>query len=269
MARILALSSWTATGHVGLSAVVPALQALGHEVTALPTVILSNHPGFPHAAGRPVPPGDLAVMIDALHLNGWLAGHDALLTGYLPSEEHVALAAALVQRLRCLATPPRIVVDPILGDDPKGLYLADSAAEAIRGRLVPLADILTPNRFELGWLARCSVETLADATATARTLGARVLVTSPPLADATGVLDVSEGPPVLYETPRIPAVPHGVGDVLSGLVAAGLFPGAALGRLAALCAASTGKPHLAIIPSGPWRDAPPVPGRPLTTGAEV
>ena len=45
--------------------------------------------------------------------------------------------------------------------------------------------------------------------------------------------------------------------------------GLVLGRLAALCAASTGKPHLAIIPSGPWRDAPPVPGRPLTTGAEV
>ena len=50
MARILILSSWVAHGHVGLSAAAPALQALGHEVTQLPTTVLSNHPGWPHVA---------------------------------------------------------------------------------------------------------------------------------------------------------------------------------------------------------------------------
>ena len=63
--RILALSSQVAFGHVGLSAAVPVLQRLGHSVTALPTVMLSNHPGWPHVAGRRVPVADLDSMIDA------------------------------------------------------------------------------------------------------------------------------------------------------------------------------------------------------------
>ena len=267
MARILVLSSQTAAGHVGLSAAQPVLQALGHAVTALPTILLSNHPGFAHAAGRPVTPADLAAMIDALDANGWLAQHEALLTGYLPTAGHVELAGDLARRLRRLAAPPLVVVDPVLGDDPKGLYIAQGAAEAVRDRLAPLADILTPNRFELAWLTGRPAATLPEAVAAARSLGARVLVTSPPVPGATGVLDVGAGAPVLYPTPRIPDVPHGAGDVLSALVAAGLDPGGAVGRLAALCAASAGAPHLAIIPPEPWRDAPPVLGRPLAPEA--
>lgn len=274
MARILALSSWTAAGHVGLSAAVPALQALGHTVTALPTVILSNHPGFPHAAGRPVPPSRIADMIDALDANGWLAGHDAVLTGYLPSADHVALAVDLVQRLRRLAEPPPaepplVVVDPVLGDDPGGLYLAPEAAAAIRDHLVPGADILTPNRFELAWLTGLPVSTPEEAVAAALSLGPRVLLTSPPVPGMTGVLDAAPGPAILYPASPVAQVPHGVGDVLSAVVAAGVSPGAAVGLLSALCRASTGLPHLALVPSDAWRGAEPQPGSPLTAGAET
>src|SRR5688572_27846842 len=66
MARVLALSSQVARGHVGLSAVVPALQRLGHEVWPLPTILLSNHPGHAHAAGLRVDPAALEEMVDAL-----------------------------------------------------------------------------------------------------------------------------------------------------------------------------------------------------------
>ncbi|MFT3972995.1 MAG: PfkB family carbohydrate kinase [Amaricoccus sp.] len=263
MARILALSSWTSAGHVGLSAAVPALQALGHDVTQLPSVVLSNQPGFAHIAGDRIPPGQLAAMIEALDGNGWLAGHDAVLTGYLPGAAHVAVAVGLVARLRRLTVPPRVVVDPILGDTDGGLYLDPAAAAAIRDDLVPLADVLTPNAFELGWLTRAPVATLADAVAAARRLGARVLVTSPPIEGGTGVLDVGQGPPVLYRAELVPDVPHGVGDVFSALVAAGLPTGAAVGHLAALAAASAGRPHLSLIPSATWTAAPAVSGRPL------
>lgn len=267
MARILALSSWTSCGHIGLTAAVPALQALGHTVTQLPTIVLTNEPGFPHTAGARIPAGQLAEMIDAIEGNGWLAGHDALLTGYLPSPAHVEIAVDLATRLRRLPAPPRIVVDPILGDTAVGLYLDPAAAAAIRDRLVPLADVLTPNAFELGWLVGRPVATLAEAVAAARSLGlqGRVLVTSAPVPDATGVLDVGQGAPVLHATPLVAAVPHGVGDVLSALVAAGLSAGAAAGHLAGLCAASSGHPHLALVPSGAWTAAPPVPGSPLAT----
>ena len=128
--RVLMLSSWVARGHVGLSAGAPALQLLGHEVTQLPTVILSNHPGFPHVAGRPVPVEQIAAMTEALAANGWLDTHDALLTGYLPTPDHVAFAAGLAERLKRAGA--RITVDPVLGDAPKGLYLPLPVAEALR-----------------------------------------------------------------------------------------------------------------------------------------
>lgn len=256
MARVLILSSWVAHGHVGLCAAVPALQALGHGVTQLPTVMLSNHPGWPHVSGVPVPPEQLSAMIAALEANGWLTAHDALLTGYLPTPAHVRIACDLAARLRGKA---RVVVDPVLGDAPKGLYLKPEAAEALRD-LVPLADVLTPNLFELGWLSGRQLATEAEAIAAARTLGpAEVLLTSPPFAGRTGLLRVRPETVERLETPLQSGVPHGVGDVLSALVAGGLDAGAALGHLSALIGQSLDAPHLRIAESAPlWTRAAPV-----------
>ena len=127
--KVMALSSQVAHGHVGLSAAVPVLHLLGCAVTAVPTVMLSNHPGWPHVAGHAVPPGDIDRMIDALEANGWLAGHDALLTGYLPGAGHVDLAARLIARIKALNPGAEIVVDPVLGDAPKGLYIDPAAVK--------------------------------------------------------------------------------------------------------------------------------------------
>ena len=99
-----------------------------------------------------------------------------------------------------------------------------------------------------------SLTTLRAAT------GAEIVVTSPPLgASDTGLLHVTDGT-ALYRTRRRSGVPHGVGDVLSALIAAGLPPGAALGRLDALIAQSAGAPHLRIAETAAtWTAAAPVP----------
>ncbi len=270
MARVLILSSWVAHGHVGLSAAAPALQAMGHGVTQLPTVQLSNHPGWPHAAGRRVPVDELSAMIDALEANGWLGAHDALLTGYLPSPDHVDLAVSLAGRLRAAVPGLRLVVDPVLGDHPKGLYLDRAAAEALRDGLLPVADVLTPNLFELEWLCGRQAETLDAALVAAGALrertGAEVLLTSPPVsAGETGVLAVTGDGGTLYRAPRADgrAVPHGPGDVFSAMIASGLSPGAALGHLQALVAESLGAAHLRIAEAADaWRAAPVIGGTP-------
>jgi pyridoxine kinase len=264
MAHIVALSSWVAHGHVGLSAAVPVLQALGHRVTQLPTVQLSNHAGWSHVAGGPVAVSALEDMADALARNGWLHDADAVLTGYMPSAAHVDFAARLIDRLVEASPRPRIVVDPVLGDLPKGLYIAPEAAGAIRDALLPRADVLTPNLFELSWLAGRPVETPEAACDAARQLGpAAVFVTSPPLdAAQTGVLAVLRDGSTLYRTDHLggeTTVPHGVGDVFAALVAAGLPAGAALGHLRALIGESLGAPHLRIAEAGAvWRAAKPI-----------
>lgn len=267
MSRVLVLSSWVSVGHVGLSAITPVLQALGHQVTALPTVLLSNHPGWPRFASSPVDPGRIAAMIDALGANGWLQSHDAVLTGYLPTTGHVDLACGLIERVRRTAPAPRVVVDPVLGDWPKGVYIEETVAAAIRDRLVPLADVLTPNLFELGWLTDRRTtrldETLAAATDLARP-DTRIIVTSAPVSDTeTGVLSVGSDGASLYRTPLISDVPHGVGDVFSGLIAAGCTVDTGLGQLQALVRASSGSPHLRIVEAADsWKHGTIVKGEP-------
>ena len=92
MATVLAMSSMVARGHVGLGAITPALQLQGHEVIALPTVVLSNHPAHRDVARLEVPASRLEAMLDALEANGWLGSVDAVLTGYLPTVSHVEFA---------------------------------------------------------------------------------------------------------------------------------------------------------------------------------
>jgi pyridoxine kinase len=204
-------------------------------------------------------------MIDAIDANGWLQGHDAALTGYMPSAAHVTLARDLVVRLRRRGPVPTVVVDPVLGDDPGGLYVDETAAVAIRDELVPLADILTPNRFELGWLASRSVATLADVSAAASEMAKgpnrAVIVTSPPVRGGdTGAMAIGrDGETALFRTARLDNVPHGVGDAFSAMIAAGLDVGAALGHLQALVEASAGAEHLNIVGSvDRWRTAPAI-----------
>lgn len=266
MSRLLILSSWVAAGHVGLSAATPALQALGHAVVALPTVILSNHKAWPAVAGGPVPVGELEAMLEAVAANGWLAGIDAALTGYLPTPDHVAFAARAVARVKSASPAARVVVDPVLGDDPKGLYLPEAAARALRDGLAPLADAIIPNRFELEWLAGAPVRTPAEAVAAARRLGAQeVVVTSPPLGpDGTGLLAVGPEGARLCRAARRASAPHGAGDVLAALVAAGLDAPRAAGMLRALVEASLGAPHLRIAETAAtWTAAPPISAEPL------
>ncbi len=258
MARVLAFSSQVVRGHVGLSAIVPALQRLGHEVWPLPSIILSNHPGHPHAAGMRVETAVLEEMVDALDRNGWLGEVDAVITGYLPSAEHARLAAAAIRRLRADGKI-KYLCDPVLGDEPKGLYIEAAAAAAIRDELVPLADIITPNRFELTWLSDTPIESDEELRNAARGLApATVLVTSArrkgPMLEN---LLIDEKGIKFCEVPYRASVPHGTGDLFSALVLGHLLNGATESSAMAAAAAgveqailaSAGRDELALVAS--------------------
>ena len=220
MAHILAVSSHVAYGHVGLSAAVPVLQALGHEVLAVPTAVQSSHNGYPIVGGGPLSPAHLNSILAALADNGWLDTADAVLSGYLPHAEHVAVLAAHLSTLRARRPPPLVMCDPVIGDDPRGLYVPAPTAAAIRDQLLPLADILTPNRFELGWLARSDVADVRSAAAAAHRLGRpAVLATSVPAGDGrlANVL-VHADRCLVTTTARHREVPSGTGDLLASLV---------------------------------------------------
>ena len=259
MPTVLSLSSQVARGYVGHSVNLFAWQRLGIDVIALPTILLSNRPDLAHWAGERVRPDLLDDMLGALQKGGCLSGVDAVFTGYMPSTAHVALAARLIERLK--HENPKVIYccDPIMGDDPDGLYVAEEAAVALRAELLPLADFLTPNRFELEWLAEKPVMTSTDAIDAIESLSACVLATKIPghdevsfvnlLADSTGAhlfsLDMREN------------VPHGTGDLIAALFLANLLKsydplGAAhlaTAGVAAAIEASEGRDELDLIGS--------------------
>ena len=212
--RVISISSQVVWGPVGNSAAVPALQAQGHEVLSLPTIILSNHPGHGAPAGLRLPAEDMARMLESLAARGALDGLDAVLTGYFASRHQVEEVDKLLQRIKV----PYVLVDPVLGDHGR-LYVAEDVAEAIRGLLLPGANCITPNSFELGYLSGIKVTDEASAIAAARKLGvAEVLATSVPTRDG-GLATLLVTPDDMHSiiTPKLDKVPHGTGDFLSGL----------------------------------------------------
>lgn len=271
MANVLAISSQVARGHIGLSAAVPALQRLGHEVWALPTIILSNHPGHEHVSGFRVEPVALDRMIDALDANGWLGDVDAVLSGYLPSADHVLAVGRIVRRLRARKRT-FFLCDPVLGDHPKGIYLDGHAATAIRNDLLPLADLTTPNRFELGWLTGRPTDSLDDVASAARALGCPdVVVTSAARQEGQFFnMHVSASGIASCSVAAVDDAPHGTGDLFAGLMLGHHLAGqgvtdamarAARGVALAL-AASAGQDELVLVPVlDEVASAPPVPIR--------
>ncbi|MCB1527451.1 MAG: pyridoxal kinase [Hyphomicrobiaceae bacterium] len=230
MARILAISSYVASGHVGLCGIVPVLQAFGHEVISVPTVVLSCHNGREHVRGVTLEAGDIAGMLSALRANGTLEALDAVITGYMPSAEVTELVAAELERLAEALPDLVYLCDPVLGDDPDGLYVLDDVACTIRDRLLPLADIVCPNRFELAWLTGAGVHNANDADIAADSLGVELaVVTSVPAVDGQ-IANVSSDSDnaFTFTTPRLPAVPHGTGDVLAALLLGHVLSGCEL-----------------------------------------
>ncbi len=230
---VLCLNSHVAYGYVGNDAAGFCLRRLGVEAWQIDTVALSNHPGYGACTGRVVPAADLRALVDGVTGRGVLAGTDALLSGYLGAADQAAVVAHAATSLRAANPQALVIADPVMGDTDPGLYVGREVADALAQEVVPLADVVTPNAFELGWLTGRPVATRADALAAARALGARgpglVIVTSiPEGADSLGLLAVTATRAWALSVPRLafPVAPNGAGDAIAGLIAAHLTRGA-------------------------------------------
>ncbi|RMH45762.1 MAG: pyridoxal kinase [Alphaproteobacteria bacterium] len=281
MSEILSVQSSVVYGRVGNSTAVFALQRLGHDAWALPTVLLSSHSGYPDFTGRRLPAEAVAELVAGLDRLGVPARVDALLTGYLGAPDTARATAALARRMRGRAGLVYLC-DPVLGDEGPGLYLPDEVGEVLRAELLPLADIATPNAFELAWLTGTRPADLAQTLAAARALAAmgprQVFVTSvsaglPP--DEIGLLAVEGERAVLVRTPRVDHAAEGAGDLASALVLAHRLAGRDLAETAERTAASmhaviaatraAGQRELAVVANQDFLAEPPrrFPAQPL------
>jgi pyridoxine kinase len=214
MARALILSSHVAASSVGGSAQALVLAALGIEPVVVPTVLFGRHPGWGAPGGGPVPAETFEGVLEGIAAQG--LRFDLVLSGYFASAEQVAVAARY-------CSGAKVVVDPIMGDAGKGLYVRADVAEAIQRELIPLADVVAPNAWELERLTDGSVDSPASAVEAARRLGKPTLVSSIDCGEAIGVVYAEPEGAWLASHRRLENVPNGTGDLLTALFAAALL----------------------------------------------
>lgn len=226
--KVLSIQSAVAYGHVGNSAAVFPLQRIGVEVLPVYTVNFSNHTGYGAWRGPLISPDDVREVITGIEERGVLPEIDVVLSGYQGGEGIGDVILDAVARVK--AANPRAVYacDPVMGNAKSGCFVAPAIPVLLRDRVVPAADIITPNQFELGYLTGTEPADLDSTLASvdlARAMGpATVLVTSverPDRPEGTiEMLVVDDAGAWIVQTPRIPMKANGSGDVTAALFTA-------------------------------------------------
>ena len=225
---ILTIQSAVAVGHVGNSAATFAIQRLGVEAWPVDTVQLSNHTGHADWGGGTLGVRHVEDVLAGVERRGGFANADAVLSGYVGSAELAAVIGAAVDRLKAVNAGALYLCDPVIGNDRAGVFVDADVARAVADVLVPRADLLTPNRFELAQLVGRTLDDAAAVTDAARDFDATVVVTSVPCAAGIGVL-VKDGEEVwLIETPRLDGPANGAGDAFAAMLLARLVRGETL-----------------------------------------
>lgn len=231
--NILSIQSSVAYGHVGNSAAVFPLQRLGFSVWPVNTVHFSNHTGYGDWRGSVLPAEDVAEVIRGIEERGVLPDCDAVLSGYVGDASLGRVVLDAVVRVKEANPRATYCCDPVMGDTGRGFFVRPGIPEFMRSEAVPAADVVTPNQFELEFLAGRAINTLDEALAAADgalALGpGLVLVTSLMRRDAPAgtieMLAASAEGAWLVETPLLPLSVNGAGDVTSALFLAHLLRG--------------------------------------------
>jgi pyridoxine kinase len=243
MPTVLSVQSRVAYGHVGNAASVFALQRLGIEAWALDTVAFSNHTGHGKWRGSAVAASEIAALFDGIAALGVLPQIDALLSGYLGDAATGPVLLDAVERVRRANPQALFCCDPVIGDTDTGSYVTDGIAEFFRDEALKLADIATPNRFELEYLTGAAIATVDEALEAAAVLRGRgpgtVLLTSLD-TEPDRITMLAAGPDGAWavETPRLPVMLNGCGDVTAAVFLAHLLRGAGLADALASTAAA-------------------------------
>jgi pyridoxine kinase len=220
------------------------MQRLGAEVWPIHTVQFSNHTGYGAWRGQVFDAGLISDCVTGIEERGVLGRCQGVLSGYMGSSDTGTAILDAVARVR--AANPRAIYacDPVIGDVGRGIFVRPGIPEFMRERAVPQADIITPNLFELSYLAGCQIADAAAlrvALAAVHALGPRIVLVTSLLLDDTPAdaldLAVSDGESIhRLRTPRLDCNVNGAGDAIAALFLvhrlSGLAPPEAMARAA-------------------------------------
>jgi pyridoxine kinase len=245
MVNVLSIQSHVAYGHAGNASAVFPLQRLGIEVWPVHTVQFSNHTGYGAWTGRVFDGQAVEEVVAGIADRGVLGSCDAVLSGYLGSADIGHAVVQSVAKVRAANPDAVYCCDPVIGDVGRGVFVRPGVPELMREVAVPVADVVTPNHYELDVLAGTatgSLTSVKDAVAAVQALGPRVVLTTSLVAedtpaDSVDLLASEGGRHFRVRTPRLDLSVNGAGDVIAALFLAHWLDtrsaGEALGRAAA------------------------------------
>ncbi|MDI1484297.1 bifunctional hydroxymethylpyrimidine kinase/phosphomethylpyrimidine kinase [Polyangium sp. y55x31] len=222
--RVLIVAGSDSGGGAGIQADLKAVTALGaFGATAITALTAQNTRGV--FGVFPVPPDFLAQQMSLVLED---IGADAIKTGMLHSAEVIGVVADVHARL---AKDVPLVVDPVMVAKGGAPLLLPEAREALVGRLLPRAALITPNLPEAEVLSGQTIDSVAAMRRVAEALLAfgpkAVLLKGGHLEGpkVTDVLVTAEGERI-FEDDRIETTStHGTGCTLASAIAAGIAQG--------------------------------------------
>jgi pyridoxine kinase len=228
MSPVLIISSHVAASRVGGGAQAAALAGLGVETIFAPTVLFGRHPGLGAPGGGRVPQDIFEGVLSGVEAAGAFEALGAVITGYFATHEQVGAAGQVIDHIRAVNREAWIVIDPIMGDTESGLYVGEAVAQTLARDLIPRADLIAPNAWELERLAGSTVVGPASAMAAAARVGRPTLVSSLDAGADIGVLYADGHGAWLASHPRSAKAPKGTGDLLTALFVAAVLEDASI-----------------------------------------
>jgi pyridoxine kinase len=146
---VLSIQSHVVYGYAGNTAAVFPLQRLGREVWAINTVEFSNHTGYGAWRGKVLDTDLTADLVTGLQERGVLNKCEAVLSGYLGDASAGRAIIDAVKKVKAASPAAIYCCDPVMGDVGRGFYVKPGIPDIFKSELIPLADIVCPNQFEL------------------------------------------------------------------------------------------------------------------------
>ncbi|KAL6484399.1 hypothetical protein MHYP_G00064440 [Metynnis hypsauchen] len=234
--RVLSIQSHVVRGYVGNKSATFPLQVLGFEVDSINSVQFSNHTGYEHWKGQVLTADELHVLYEGIKLNK-LNHYDYMLTGYTRDVSFLEMVVDIVEELKGANPSLVYVCDPVMGDN-GAMYVPEALLPVYKEKVVPVADIITPNQFEAELLTGIKISTEKDAVEAMDLLHEMgpdtVVITSSELLSSLGdqylvalgsqitvkADGTKEKQRIRMDIPRVDAVFVGTGDLFAAMLLA-------------------------------------------------